>query len=363
MKTNKIRELLVIACMVLPLLALPFMAGCPAPAQPEEVTPTPAPSPEVIHWRCQNYGEPGAAYYEDWGPPFADLVYRMSNGRLDIEMAPGGAIVSNFELMQSVAKGTLDMAITCPLYHTGIVAAASLEYGAPGIYQTPRDVRLLARRFGLLDILRDAYAEKGVYLLGLGSDSGLTLFTNKPFKDLDDLREFKIRVGGGMGAALSKAGVAVTMIPGGEIYTAMSEGVIDGVVYGSPFTANTIGVPEVATHVVWPPLQAAHNCTDVIVNMDRWESLPADLKAILEAACWAFFPTTGNHGMYEDAAVVREFVEKGGEAVDLSDKDRLELANYSLEWMDELAEEDPEHSGKAVELIKEYRQHMGYPGT
>lgn len=41
MKTNKICKLLVIACMVLPLLALPFMAGCPAPAPPEEVTPTP----------------------------------------------------------------------------------------------------------------------------------------------------------------------------------------------------------------------------------------------------------------------------------------------------------------------------------
>lgn len=41
MKTNKIWKLLVIACMVLPLLALTFMAGCPAPAPPEEVTPTP----------------------------------------------------------------------------------------------------------------------------------------------------------------------------------------------------------------------------------------------------------------------------------------------------------------------------------
>ena len=315
-------------------------------------------SKKVFRWKMQNYGEPGAWYYKEW-LGFVELVKRMSNGRLIIDVYPSGALVPNTEMLQAVASGTLDMANTCPIYHTGLVPVANLEYGFPGQYRGLDDQAVLARNAGFLDLLREAYAEKGVYLLNIGSDAGLALWLRKPISKLEDLRKLKIRAGGGLAKVLKRLGAAVVYMPGSEIYTALSTGVIDGVCYGGASTAASIGIPEVTKYYIYPELYGGHFCTDLLVNPKKWKSLPDDLKAILEAASWTYFDVTGRRSMYEDAKVREDFVKRGGKLISLTKKDMDKITKISLEEMDKLAAKDP-YCARAVKLMKQYMKRMGY---
>lgn len=325
----------------------------------EEIEEPTAPA-EVIHWKMQQYGEPGSPYWEIAGPPFADLVREMSNGRLDIEMYPSGAIVPNFELVSAVAAGTLDMANTISIYHAGLIPIANLEYGFPGQFRNLSDQHLILEQ-GFMDILRDAYAEQGgVHLIDVMTDASMSLMMTKPISSLDDLRELVIRAGGGLAKVLEKAGVPVTMIPGGEIYTAMATGTIDGVQYGGIATVMSLGVHEVAKYWLLPELYQGHLCAEIIVNPDSWNALPDDLKAIVETACRAFRDVQWDWAAWDDAKALNEFItEHGGHVVSLPEEDLAELTGYSVECMEELAATDP-YCARAVDLIKEYMESMGY---
>ena len=375
---GKKRNFLMTLAVVASLMALPLAFGCEAAptevaeleaeiealeaeiealeAEIEELT---APA-EVIHWEMQHFGEPGTWYYENTGPPLADLIREMSDGRLDIKVYPSSAIVPNFELVSAVAAGTLDMCNVCPIYHTGLVPVANLEYGFPGQYRGLSDQRILLE-LGFMDILRDAYAEQGCYLVDVMTDAGLSIMMTKPIASLDDLRELTIRAGGGLAKVLEKAGVTVTMVPGPEIATSIATGIIDGVCYGGCATVMSLGVHEDAKYWLYPDLYGGHLCADILVNPDSWNALPDDLKAIVEAACKAFRDAEWDYAKYDDMRAMTEFVQEwGGHIVSLPEEDLAELTGYSVECMEELAAEEPTYCGPAVELILEYMEFMGY---
>ena len=70
------------------------------------------------------------------------------------------------------------------------------------------------------------------------------------------------------------------MMPGSEIYTALSTGVIESVVYGTISDAYSLGVPEVAKYCV-KDIHKPHFAVDYMINKDVWESLPEDLQRAL----------------------------------------------------------------------------------
>jgi len=290
MKLSKMKIILV-SLMLLVLAAVPLLAACakeapaPAPAPTPTSTPTPEPEkPEVIHWTLQNICEAGTTDYELTGPNFVDLVKKLSNGRFVIDTFPGGAIVPNTELFTATSEGVVDIAVNCPMYYVGIMPVASLEYGIPLTTRSGTDFTTYLKYFGFQDILQNAYAEQNLREIAIGVDPGVSMISTKPIRTVEDLNGLKVRAGGAMASVLGGAGAAVTYISGGELYTSLATGVVEAAVYGGATTADTLSLQEVAKYWTNPYLQGGSGTLDYLANLDSYNALSDDLKAILQIA-------------------------------------------------------------------------------
>jgi len=363
MKLSKMKIILV-SLMVLVLAAVPLLAACakeaPAPAPAPTPTSTPTPEPEVVHWKFQCFPEAGTLDYKIGCADFCDLVETLSNGRFIIEPFPGGAIVPNTEMFTAVSEGIIDLSGNCPFYYMGIMPVAAMEYGLPFTTQTRADYVMLYREFGYKEILEEAYAEHNVISMAVGVDPGVSLISTKPVRTMEDLQGLKVRAGGGMGMVLGKAGAAVTYISGGELYTSLATGVVEAAVYGGATTADTLSLQEVAKYWTNPYLQGGSGTLDYLANLDSYNALSDDLKAILQIAAQRIVDDTTAFKDYDNVKTLQRWGEEYGvEAIEFPASERAKMAPYVTEVLNEMATQDP-YCARAAEALTKFMEFKGY---
>jgi TRAP-type mannitol/chloroaromatic compound transport system substrate-binding protein len=76
-------------------------------------------------------------------------------------------------------------------------------------------------------------------------------------------------------------------LPPGELYTALSTGVVSAVGWAGPFSMyGQLKLHEVTKYLLWPGIRMAS--LHYLVNLKKWEELPDDLKAILRDVCKSY---------------------------------------------------------------------------
>ena len=343
-------------CLILVLAALPFMAAC---AAPEEEAPPPAGEEEVFEWKVATICLRGTFCFDMHYQPIESFI-KMADGRMEVTYYGGGEIVQFTEILESVSRGTIDMSVVIPGYVTGLITLGSIEYGLPGVLTDYRDWSTLLHQFGMLDILRRAYADLNVYYIPIINDKAVDLLSNKRLVTLDDFEGTTMRAIGGMGKVLEKLGAAVTYIPAPDLYTAMATGVIDAVAYGKVMDMADIGLHEVSKYLTYPAIMPYH-VGAWIVNLDSWNALPDDMKEMLETAMWTgetFGPMGGTENLMQAKAMQEKIVPAGIELVALDEEVMAAVRQATMEVLEELAAEDP-YCAEATEAIKAFLKAMG----
>lgn len=285
--------------------------------------------------------------------PFVKYAKEMSNGRLDIQYFDGGVLVNAKEGFSAVSDGVIDILADGNFYQSGIMPVQKLIYGYPGCYRNLVESLSFLHRFGGAEILREAYKKHNAYFLGIQPDAGVSLLSKKPIRTVEDLKGLKVRVGGGLGATLKAAGASPVSVSPAEIYTSLSTGVIDGVVYGGVAVADRLKLQEIAKYWMTPYLLGTHNIVVYLVNLKTWNELPDDLKAILQAAFNSVETKLYEADYNLDRKVAEVWREKYGvKFINFPEEEHDKLNRFSVGLMDELAAKDPV-SAKAVSAIKE----------
>jgi TRAP-type mannitol/chloroaromatic compound transport system substrate-binding protein len=224
---------------------------------------------------------------------FVKIVEEASGGRIKINLMAAGAIVPAFEVLDAVNKGILDMGNAWPGYWFGKHPAATLFASATG------------GPFGM-----DSWDWVSWYYLGGGKDlyndllqkelkMNVVAFSSggetnepqgwfrKPIKTVQDFKGIKFRAGG-MAAEVFKAlGMTVVILPGGEIVPALQRGVIDAGEFSEPSSDMAMGFQDVAKYYYLPGIHQPTGMMETLINKSKWDSLPADLKAVVEYSCMA----------------------------------------------------------------------------
>jgi TRAP-type mannitol/chloroaromatic compound transport system substrate-binding protein len=315
--------------------------------------------PEVIEWDVATICLRGTTCFDMHYAPIESFI-KMSNGRIKVNYYGGGEIVEFTEILEAVSRGTLDMSVVIPGYVTGLITLGTIEYGFPGVLEDYRDWSTLLHQFGLLDILRRAYAELNVYYIPINSDKAVDILSNKRLVTVDDFEGTNIRAIGGMAEVLDKLGAAVTYIPAADLHTSMATGVIDAVSYGKAMDMCDIGLDEVSKYLTYPSIMPYHTGA-WIVNMDSWNALPDDMKEMLERVMWDGYEAIGEVGGLENlmqAESMAEMEAAGIELVALDEECMAAIRQATMEVLEELAAEDP-YCAEAVEAIKAFMQAMG----
>jgi TRAP-type mannitol/chloroaromatic compound transport system substrate-binding protein len=102
---------------------------------------------------------------------------------------------------------------------------------------------------------------------------------------LSDLRGLKLRSLGLGGEVYRRMGATPQTTPPGEILTSLQSGVIDGAEFVGPGTDIALGLYRVAPFYYYPGFNKPNGTGEFIVARKIWDTLSADLKAVLMHAC------------------------------------------------------------------------------
>jgi TRAP-type mannitol/chloroaromatic compound transport system substrate-binding protein len=223
-------------------------------------------------------GNPNFELKVEW----AESVNTLTNGRVSIEMLPVNSIVQHTETQDAVAAGIIDGHITDTSYFTGKDAAFGLIANPVGAWSSPYEMFAFLEYGGGNELMRDLLAPYGLHFIG-ATTPGLEAFISKvPLTGVDDLAGLKMRAPEGLvQQVFAAAGAAPVNLPGSEVFTSLDKGVIDAADYTVFSTNHAQGMHDVATHPVYPGFHSMP-LVEVSMNKATWDSMPADIQAILE---------------------------------------------------------------------------------
>lgn len=213
---------------------------------------------------------------------WADNVERDSGGRIKVErfgsMALGGTPP---ELMDQVSDGIVDLAWT-------VVGFTPGRFPSTEVFELPfmvTDARAASYAYWKMfeEHMRDTeFAETVV--LGTWVHGPGVLHVNRRVDKIADMRGLKVRFPSRMvGQLLENMGAEPIGMPTGAIPEALSRGVVDGAVIPWEVTAS-LRVPElVSFHTEFEGPMFYTVTFTLSMNRDRYESLPDDLRAVIDA--------------------------------------------------------------------------------
>lgn len=215
--------------------------------------------------------------------PWCDELEKRSNGRIKIEPYFANALGKRSDAMDSVRTGIADLA-EAPFssnpgafpFHSQIFSAANPSMALGNAYKM------------LLDFYK-AHPEvlkkeiKGVKLMFIHAYpvGDCVMTKSAPILKLDDIKGKKLGFeGGGLRFETMQAlGASVVGMNMSDLYQAMQGGIIDGIVMDfDPLISRRYG--EEVKHVTL--LNITGTAFYVVMNQDRYNSLPDDLKAIVD---------------------------------------------------------------------------------
>jgi len=233
---------------------------------------------------------PAKDIFHEYAADFAKKINDMAGARLKIEVLPAGSVVPAFQLLEGVAKGTLDGGHGVVAYHYGKNSALALWGSGPGFGMDP-NMLLSWHYYGggkaLLDeIYKSLNLEVVSFLYGPMPTQPFGWF-KKPIAKVDDIKGTKFRTVGLAVDMYTDMGAAVNPLPGGEIVPALDRGLIDGAEFNNASSDRLLGFPDVVKNCM---LQSFHQSTEqfeILFNKGKYDGLPGELKSIIDYAVQA----------------------------------------------------------------------------
>jgi TRAP-type mannitol/chloroaromatic compound transport system substrate-binding protein len=229
--------------------------------------------------------------FHEYALDYARKVNEMSGGRLRIEVLPGGAVVKPHEMIGAVDKGLLDGCHAVPDYWSVKDAAFSL-FGAGPALGLDANLLLSWMEYGggrqLYEEVqgRVLYRNLVGFLYGPMPAQPLGWF-RKPVASASQLKGLRYRAAGTAGDLARRMGVAVQDLPESEVAAAAREGRLDGVASSNPAADRELGLPGLFPVQMLPGYQQPGQVFEVLLNRNRYESLSADLRAVVRYAAHA----------------------------------------------------------------------------
>ena len=236
-------------------------------------------------FKLQSFLGPGWTEWEVLLPRFIERVRMMSGGLIEIKAFPPGALSPTFDLMDTVGQGVVHIGYGAAVYWKGIWPAMEWVWGVPFALSVVDDLDTLWYERGLYEIVDKAYNTKKVKLLSpIYSDEWGATMSTKPIQSLKDFKGVKIRSFGIAAEIWRMNGAGIVRLPGEELYTGLSTGVIDAVNWGSPYGMMASKLHEVAKYYCGPSL-IQYDAEDIFMNMEAFKSMPESLQqSVLLAA-------------------------------------------------------------------------------
>lgn len=236
-----------------------------------------------VSLKIAHFLPPGAPAQKQVMEPWCKTLGEQSGGRIACQFYPAMQLGGTPAQLVDLAKnGVADIVWTAPGYSAGrfpIVETMELPF-------VVRD-GLSGSRAAWDFYQRHAAAEFAAYkVLAVHVDGGVAFHTaGKPITAVDSLKGQKLRASTRMVSKLLAAlGATPVNMPPAQVTEAISKGVVDGAM-GAWEVVTPTKLQEVTKFHTQPPSGQPYYSTTVLtllMNKERYQSLPADLKAVID---------------------------------------------------------------------------------
>ena len=241
---------------------------------------------ETTVWKVQTSWPAGVGLqtFKTW----AATVKEKTGGELEIKPFAAKEVVGDFELLDGVRNGVLEAMNSFTLYWAGkLPATAFLSSYLMGL-RYPHEWDIFFYSNGGLQAARDVFAKQGMYYVNRIHHGPNIIHSKKPIRTIEDFKDLKLRVPGGMIAeGFAAIGAKTTLLPGGEVFSALEKGTVDAADYTGPAVNWDLGFQQVSKYI-WtgpPGLESIYQPVDLmdfVVRMDVWNKLSPKMKRWLD---------------------------------------------------------------------------------
>lgn len=255
---------------------------------------------------------------------WAKEIEKRTKGAVKITMFAGGTLTPPEQCYNGVVKGISDVGMGVAAYNKGkfpLTEVLEVPLGHKNGLQMTRLMNAFYKKFQP----KEWNETQVMYLHGYGPGQ---LHTKKPIRNLEDVKGLKIRCTGTSARIVSALGALPVAMPQTEVYDGLEKGVCEGLL-SPPEVLKGWRFAEV-TNDTTISKGAGYSMTFwVAMNKKKWQSLPQDVRKIIEQ-------------------VNEEWIDKTGKAWDAMDAEGTEFAKSKGHQFIQLSSEEDERWRKAV---------------
>ena len=213
---------------------------------------------------------------------FKQLVEERSKGRIKVEVYPNSQLYKGKEEMEALQLGSVQM-LAPSLAKFGPLGVKEFEvFDLPFLFKDDASFRAVTDGAVGKDLFTKLEG-KGIKGLAYWDNGFHIMSANKPLHTVADFKGMKMRIQSSkvLEAEMRALGAIPQVMAFSELYQALQTGVVDGT-EGVPSNFYTQKVYEVQKHISLS--NHGHLAYAVIINKKFYDSLPADLRAVLDSS-------------------------------------------------------------------------------
>jgi TRAP-type mannitol/chloroaromatic compound transport system substrate-binding protein len=273
----------------------------------------------------------------------ADRVAAMTNNKFKITPRAAGELAKGTEVLDVVSSGAVEMGHTASYYYIGKSAVCAFGTALPfGLNAQQQNAWLYDG--GGLKALQDFYAKKFNVIQFPAGNTGVQMggWFRKEINTIADLQGLKMRIPGLGGQVMSKLGVTVQVIAGGEIFQALQTGAVDAAEWVGPYDDEKLGLNKAAQFYYAPGWWEPGPSLEVEINMDKWNELPTEYQEVVKTAAAEANVTMLARYDARNGKALQSLVAAGAQLRTYSPEIMSAAQDASLALYDEFSAKDPD---------------------
>ncbi len=216
---------------------------------------------------------------------FAERVGAMTNGKFKITPRAAGELAPGTQVLDVVSQGAVPCGHTASYYYVGKSPVTAFGTALPfGLTAQQQNAWLYDG--GGLKMLQDFYAKKFNVIQFPAGNTGTQMggWFRKEIKTPADLQGLKMRIPGLGGQVMTKLGVTVQVLAGGEIFQALQTGAVDAAEWVGAYDDEKLGFYKVAKYYYYPGWWEPGPTLEVEINLNEWAKLPPEYQEAVKTA-------------------------------------------------------------------------------
>ena len=268
------------------------------------------------------------------------LINKLSNNRIKIKVFGANELIPPLEVFDFVSTGGAELGHSGAYYWKGKSPACQFFSSVP-FGMTSQEMNAWLYYGGGLELWEKLYNKFNLIPRPAGN-TGVQMggWFNKEITSVEDLKGLKMRIPGLGGEVLSRAGGVPITLAGSEIFTALQTGVIDATEWVGPYNDRAFGLHKAAKYYYYPGWHEPGPTIESIINKDSYNSLPDDLKLIIDTSCKAVNVDMLSDYTAKNNLALQFLKSKNIDILKFPDEVLVKLKSISRDILEEISQTD-----------------------